>query len=94
MNLQPIGDRIMIQVEENETKSDSGILIQRSDEFDESKGKIISTGNEDELKRLNLKIGDTIIIDDLGGEEFRDKDIKLKVLGFEHIIAKVIDQAV
>ena len=96
--LQPIGKRVLVQIIENEEVSKSGILLATEEEFDETKGIIIAVGDETYLKELKLEIGDTVIIDDLAAEEFRDtennKKIKLKILGVEHIIAKVIDQAV
>lgn len=94
--LQPIGKRVLIQIEENEQKTTSGILLSEIEEFNETKGKILAVGDEEHLKSLKLSVGDTVIIDDLGAEEFRDtendKKVKLKILGTEHILAKVIDQ--
>ncbi len=92
--LQPIGKRVLIQIEENIKESKSGIILAKEEEYDETKGVILAVGDVDHLQSLGLKVGDTVIIDDLGAEEFRDKidnkQIKLKILGVDHILAKVI----
>lgn len=92
--LQPIGKRVLIQIEENVKESKGGIILSEEDDYEETKGVILAVGDELFLSSLNLSVGDTVVIDDLGAEEFRErinnKQIKLKILSIDHILAKVI----
>ncbi len=86
MNIKPIGDRILVQPLEQEEMTKSGIVLPASAEKEKkAQGKIIAIGNGEEIKRLGLKIGDTVVFGQYAGNEIEidGKDYKVLYVGSE-----------
>jgi chaperonin GroES len=70
MNIKPIGDRILVQQLKQEEVTKSGIVLPASTEKEKkAQGKIIALGNGEEIKRLGLKEGDTVVFGKYSGND-------------------------
>jgi chaperonin GroES len=75
-NIQPLGDRVLVQpLEEKEVKK-GGIIIPDSAKEKPQEGKVIALGTgkvDDEGKKIpfTVKKGDTVLISKYGGTEIK-----------------------
>lgn len=87
MNLQPIGDRVVIQKIEAEKKTQSGIVLPESAQEAPQYAKVVAISKDienDEKKKDQIKVGDKVIYSKYSGT-----DVKLD--GQEYIIVKFPD---
>lgn len=73
-NLKPLGDKVVVQLVEQEEKTSSGIYLPDSAKKKPQEGKIIAVGTGrvlDNGKRndLSVKIGDRVLFSKYGGNE-------------------------
>ena len=72
--LKPLGDKVVVQLTEEEEKTASGIYIPDSAKKKPQTGKIIAIGNgrvldNGERNKLSVKAGDRVIFSKYGGNE-------------------------
>jgi chaperonin GroES len=77
MNLQPLGDRIIVQRHSAEEKTVGGILLPDTAKNKPQRGKVLAVGPGKEIKDgsrrpLQVKVGDEIIFTAWAGDEFKD----------------------
>ncbi len=89
MNLQPLGDRVVLKPGKSEEKTKSGIVIPDTAKEKPQEGKIVAvgSGNRDESgKRIPLEVkkGDKVLYSKYGGTE-------VKVEGEEYLILRESD---
>lgn len=89
MNLQPLGDRVVVKPSEGEEKTKSGILIPDTAKEKPSEGEVVAigSGNRDESGKkipLEVKVGDKVLYSKYGGTE-------VKVEGKEYLILRESD---
>jgi len=97
MNLQPLGDRLIVEVLEEEQTTISGIVLPDTAKEKPQKGRVISAGpgarNEDgERVPLDLVAGDTIIFSKYGGTEIKVGGEEYLILRESDVLAKVVNQ--
>jgi chaperonin GroES len=97
MNLQPLGDRLIVEVLEEEQTTISGIVLPDTAKEKPQKGRVISAGpgarNEDgERVPLDLAAGDTIIFSKYGGTEIKVGGEEYLILRESDVLAKVVDE--
>jgi len=73
-NLKPLGDKVVVQLVEQEEKTASGIYLPDSAKKKPQEGKIIATGNgrvldNGERNQLTVKVGDRVLFSKYGGNE-------------------------
>ena len=95
IQLQPLGDRVVIEREESETMTAGGIVLPDSAKDKPTRGKVISVGEgrlNKEGKRvpLQIKVGDRVLFTSYAGEQFKLGDRELLLMREEDILA-VID---
>ena len=75
MKIQPLGDRVVVKPLEQESKTKSGIIIPDTAKEKSQKGKVIAKGpgkvDDGKLMPLTVKIGDTVLYKEYGGDEFK-----------------------
>ena len=69
MAIRPLHDRVIVQREDQESKSAGGIVLTGSAAEKSTRGKIIAVGNgrvleNDDVKPLDVTVGDTVIFND------------------------------
>ncbi len=95
--LQPLGDRIIVEPIEQEEVTPSGIILPETAKEKPVEGKVIAVGpgavQEDGSRRpLDVQVGDRVIYAKYAGTEFKlDGDKKVLILRESDILAKVVD---
>ncbi|MBT0586256.1 co-chaperone GroES [Alteromonas oceanisediminis] len=69
MAIRPLHDRVIVQRDDQESKSAGGIVLTGSAAEKSTRGKIIAVGNgrvleNGDVKALDVKVGDTVIFND------------------------------
>ncbi|MBX4205546.1 MAG: co-chaperone GroES [Candidatus Doudnabacteria bacterium] len=90
MNIQPLGDRILVKVLEEAETTKSGIVIPGTAEKEKkSEGEIVAIGEGEKVKKLNLKVGDKVMFGKYSGEEVQIEKVEHKFLKEEEILAVI-----
>ena len=90
MNLQPLGDRVVVRpLDEEDMKTPSGIYIPDTAKEKPQKGKVVAVGpgrvNEDgKTLDMPVKAGDTVVYSKYAGTEYSEN-------GSEYLIVKESD---
>src|SRR5437870_6508055 len=92
MDLQPLGDRLIVEVLEEEETTTSGIVLPDTAKEKPQRGKILAVGpssrnDKGELVPMDVAEGDEIIFSKYGGTEVLRED-DLVALGDEIIFSK------
>lgn len=85
MNVKPLGNRILVEPLTPEETTASGIVLPATaDKEKKAQGKILAVGNGEEITKLGLKVGDTVVFGKYSGDEVEvsenGKKIEYKVL--------------
>lgn len=94
MNVQPLGDRVLIKALKEDEVTKSGIVLPDTAEKEKpEKGEVIAVGegklNEDGKRiPLNVKAGDKVIFSKYGPDEIKVDDEDLLIIKQEDILAK------
>lgn len=90
--LKPLADRVLVKVEEEETKTMGGILLPDTAQKKFQKGVVVAVGSgkmTEEGKRLPLEVkeGDEVLFAKYSGTEIEDKGEKYLLLSERDILA-------
>lgn len=85
MNLQPIGDRIIVRRESSEAKTSGGILLPDTAKKKPQRGVVLAVGpgklnKKGERQPMQLKAGDKVLFTSWAGDEFKDRKDPNEVL--------------
>ena len=94
MNLQPLGDRLIVEVLEEEETTVSGIVLPDTAKEKPQRGRVLAVGpgarDEDgDHIPLDLEEGDEIIFSKYGGTEIKVGADEVLILRESDILAKV-----
>lgn len=94
MNLQPLGDRLIVEALEEEETTVSGIVLPDTAKEKPQKGKVMAVGDgevkEDGTRRpLDVSEGDEVLYSKYGGTEITVEDDEVLVLRESDVLAKV-----
>ena len=95
MNIQPLGNRVVVEREEASGKTAGGIVLPDTAKDKPQKGKVVAVGDgtvsKDGTKRpLSVKAGDTVIFTSYAGDEFKlNGDQKVLLMREDDILAVV-----
>ena len=88
MDLKPLGDRLIVEVLEEEEVTASGIVLPDTAKEKPQRGKVLAVGKgrweDGQLIPLDVEVGDEIIYSKYGGTE-------VKVAGEEYLILSARD---
>ena len=95
MNLKPLGDRLIVEVLEEEETTASGIVLPDTAKEKPQKGKVVAVGEgriDDDGKRVPMDVseGDEILYSKYGGTEIKVDGDDLLVLRESDVLAKVV----
>jgi chaperonin GroES len=85
MNLQPIGDRIIVRRESSDEKTAGGILLPDTAKKKPQRGVVLAVGpgklnKKGERQPMQLKAGDKVLFTSWAGDEFKDRKDPNEVL--------------
>ena len=94
MELQPLGDRLIVEVLEEEEMTFSGIVLPDTAKEKPQKGKVLAVGDgklDDNGQRVPLDVteGDEVLYSKYGGTEITVEGEDLLVLRESDVLAKV-----
>jgi chaperonin GroES len=95
MNLQPLGDRVIVEVLDEEDVTASGIVLPDTAKEKPQRGKVLSVGpgprDEDgEYIKMDVDEGDEVIFSKYGGTEIKIGVDEVLILRESDILAKVV----
>jgi len=95
MNLQPLGDRLIVEVLEEEETTVSGIVLPDTAKEKPQRGRVLAVGpgarDEDgEYIKLDVEEGDEVIFSKYGGTEIKVEMDEVLILRESDVLAKVV----
>jgi chaperonin GroES len=70
MKIKPLGDRILVKPLTTEEVTKSGIVLPESAEKEQKEqGEVVAIGNGPKIKKLHLKVGQTVVFGKYAGDE-------------------------
>jgi len=94
VQLQPLGDRVVVQREESESKTAGGIVLPDTAKDKPTRGSVISVGegrlNKDGKRvALQVKPGDRVLFTSYAGEQFKIGTRELLLMREDDILAVI-----
>jgi chaperonin GroES len=95
MNIQPLGDRVVIKPLEAENKTKGGIVLPDTAKEKPQEGKVMAVGKgkvleNGALQPLEVKVGDKVLYGKYSGNEITTKDgEELLIMKEEDILAVI-----
>jgi len=80
MNIEPLGDRVLVRPLEEELRTASGIILPETAKEKPQAGVVVAV-SQDETEEIHVKVGDKVLFAKFSGTE-------IKVEGTEYIIMK------
>ena len=94
MNLKPLGDRLIVEVLEEEESTASGIVLPDTAKEKPQRGRVLAVGpgsrdDKGEFVPMDLAEGDEIVFSKYGGTEIRVGSDDYLILRESDVLAKV-----
>jgi chaperonin GroES len=94
LNLRPLGDRLIVEPQEKEGKTTSGIILPETSKEKPQEGTVLAAGPgrlDDDGKRIvmDVKVGQVVLYAKYSGTEVKIDDKKLLILKEGDILAIV-----
>ena len=98
MNLKPLGDRLIVEVLEEEETTSSGIVLPDTAKEKPQRGRVLAVGpggrDEDgNYIKIDLEEGDEVIFSKYGGTEIKLGSDDVLILRESDLLAKVTPRA-
>jgi chaperonin GroES len=95
MNLQPLGDRLIVEVLEEEEMTFSGIVLPDTAKEKPQRGKVLAVGpgpRDEDGKHIPMDVdeGDEVVFSKYGGTEIKVGTDELLILREGDVLAKVV----
>ena len=94
MDLQPLGDRLIVEAIEEEETTSSGIVLPDTAKEKPQRGKVLAVGpgnrnDSGEIVPMEVAVGDEIIYSKYGGTEIKLGADEVLILRESDVLAKV-----
>ena len=94
MDLQPLGDRVIVELVDEEEKTASGIVLPDTAKEKPQRGKVLAVGPGDKDEDgdyipVDVAVGDIVIFSKYGGTEIKVGAEEYLILRESDILAKV-----
>ena len=92
MAIQPLGDRILIKLMDEEDKSAGGIILPDTAKEKPQEGKVVAVGKgrlleDGTVRPLEVKVGDTVLFAKYSGTEINEDQKEFTILREDDILA-------
>ena len=92
MAIQPLGDRILVKLLEEEGKSAGGIILPDTAKEKPQEAKVVAVGKgrlleDGTVKPLEIKVGDTVLFAKYSGTEINHEEKEFLILREDDILA-------
>ena len=97
MKLQPLGDRLIVKVLDEEETTASGIVLPDTAREKPQRGKVLAVGpgsrdEEGKYVKMDVEEGDEVIFSKYGGTEIKLGVDEVLILRESDVLAKVVSQ--
>mgnify|MGYP000058807591 CR=1 FL=1 len=90
MKIIPVGNRILLEPQEEEQTTEAGIVLPDTAEKEKSQiAKVLALGEGEGVKKLKLKKGELVVVDKYGPNEVEIEEKKYLLAEPAHILAKL-----
>jgi len=89
MNVKPLGDRVLIEPQEAEVKTASGIIIPDSAQEKPQKGKVLAVGPGTKDVDMEVKVGNIVLYGKYSGTEIKVDDKTYLIMRQSDILAVI-----
>ncbi len=87
LKIQPLSDRVLVEPQEAETKTASGLYIPDSAKEKPQQGKVIATGKGTEDEAMEVKAGDLVMYGKYAGTELQFEGNDYLIMNQSDILA-------
>ena len=87
--IKPLGDRVLVKMVEAETTTKSGIILNTGSKEKPQIAEVVAVGPGTEEVKMEIKVGDKVIINKYSGTEVKYEGIEYKIVSEEDILAIV-----
>lgn len=97
MNLQPLGDRLIVEVLDEEELTVSGIVLPDTAREKPQRGRVLAVGpgarkqETGEYIQIDVAEGDEVVFSKYGGTEFKLDSDEVLILRESDVLAKVVN---
>lgn len=82
--IKPLGDRVLVEIREQEQKTASGIIIPDSAQEKQNEGTVIAIGTDENIQ---VKEGDVVLFGKFAGTEVKDGDKSYLIIESKDLLA-------
>lgn len=87
VNIKPLGDRVVVEPIEAETKTASGIIIPDTAKEKPSQGTVVAVPDANDDVKVTVKVGDKVLYGKYAGTEITLKDKNYLIMSESDILA-------
>ena len=96
MDLQPLGDRLIVEVLDEEEMTISGIVLPDTAKEKPQRGKVLAVGpgardDDGEYIKMDVEVGEEVIFSKYGGTEIKLGSDDVLILRESDVLAKVVN---
>jgi chaperonin GroES len=93
IEIQPLGDRVVIKPAEAETQRASGLYVADTAKEKPQKGTVVAVGpgrwEDGQVEPMNVAVGDTVLFAKYAGTEIRVNDEDVLIMSQKDVLAKI-----
>lgn len=86
-NIKPLGTRVLVEVQESEQVTQSGLIIPDSAKEKQQKGTVVAVGKGTENEKMEVSVGDVVLYGKYAGTEIEDGGNNFLILNQSDILA-------
>lgn len=87
MTVKPLGDRILIKMEQEETTTRGGIIIPETAQEKTQIGNVVAVGDDEDV--ITVKVGQRVMYDKYAGTTVKIEDEDHLILSMSDVLAVV-----
>ncbi len=87
LKIQPLSDRVLVEPQEAETKTASGLYIPDSAKEKPQQGKVVAVGKGKKDHNMTVKVGDMVLYGKYSGSELKYEGNDYLIMREEDILA-------
>jgi chaperonin GroES len=89
VNVKPLGDRVLVEPQEAEVKTASGIIIPDSAQEKPQRGKVLAVGPGTKDVEMEVKVGNIVLYGKYSGTEIKVDDKNCLIMRQSDILAVI-----
>ncbi|MFA5814377.1 MAG: co-chaperone GroES [Bacteroidales bacterium] len=89
VNVKPLGERVLVEPQEAEVKTASGIIIPDSAQEKPQKGKVLAAGPGTKDVKMEVKVGNIVLYGKYSGTEIKVEDKTYLIMKQSDILAVI-----